>query len=85
MQLRMGGILLVEQQFEESVFSIGDILFHELGYYVAPGVPVRIEVLEVVGPAGWIARIGCHTDNLRVSYSIALQTYNKENCSFSSI
>jgi hypothetical protein len=38
-----------------------------LGYYVAAGIPIQIDVLEQIGATGWSARIGCHSDDLVVS------------------
>ncbi|CAF4569935.1 unnamed protein product [Rotaria sp. Silwood2] len=38
--------------------------FTFLGYYVAAGIPIKIDIVEQVGATGWSARIGCHSDNL---------------------
>ncbi|CAF3336682.1 unnamed protein product [Rotaria sp. Silwood1] len=35
-----------------------------IGYYVAPGTTIQIDVSEPVGATGWSARIGCHSDDL---------------------
>ncbi|CAF1139191.1 unnamed protein product [Rotaria sp. Silwood1] len=37
-----------------------------LGYYVAAGISIQIDVLEQVGATGWSARIGYHSDDLEV-------------------
>ncbi|CAF3700216.1 unnamed protein product [Rotaria socialis] len=34
------------------------------GYYVAAGIPIQIDVLQRIGASGWLARIGCHSDDL---------------------
>ena len=37
-----------------------------LGYYVAAGIPIEIDVIDLKGSDKWSARIGCHSDNLGV-------------------
>ena len=37
-----------------------------IGYYVAAGIPIRIDILGQRETAGWSARIGCHSDDLKV-------------------
>jgi hypothetical protein len=46
--------------FEINVYHI----FVFLGYYVAAGTSIQIDVVERDGATGWSARIGCHSDNI---------------------
>lgn len=55
------------------------------GYYVAAGTPVQINVLQIVGPAGWKARIGCHSDSLNVHFETFLLKSIIKICCFSRI
>jgi hypothetical protein len=36
-----------------------------LGYYVAAGIPIQIDIEKQEGVTGWCARIGCHSDDLK--------------------
>ncbi|CAF0917013.1 unnamed protein product [Adineta ricciae] len=38
--------------------------WHCTGYYVAAGIPIEIDVIDLKGSDKWSARIGCHSDNL---------------------
>lgn len=38
-----------------------------IGYYVAAGTSIRVDVLNREGAHGWSVRIGCHDDELDVS------------------
>lgn len=38
-----------------------------LGYYVAAGTTIQIDIVEQQGTTGWSARIGCHSDDIKYS------------------
>jgi len=58
--------------FEINIYYI---FFFFLGYYVAAGTPIQIDIVAQQGATGWTARIGCHSDDLK-----NCNEYRRWNC-----
>jgi hypothetical protein len=49
--------------------------FFLIGYYVAAGILIQIDIVQQEGTTGWCARIGCHSDCIKNS-----KEYRRWNC-----